>query len=145
MSPVAASQDQTGQYTRKWVPELSMLAKPLLHKPWEAPKEILLSAGVVLGETYPHRIVSDLQTEREKSVINVLNMRRNSQQFNDEKGYDIVTIPTNGEKTVLFTKKEYRINRKGDVIISTRTNSKSTSQRVKRGRGRKGKQKPSMK
>jgi len=33
MSPVAASQDPSGDYTRRWVPELAHLPTPFLHRP----------------------------------------------------------------------------------------------------------------
>jgi len=118
MSPEAASQDRTGFYVRKWLPELALLSKPFLHKPWEAPAEILSNAGVVLGETYPRRIVTDLRTQRKVSIENVLNTRRKNQRYNNDRGYDIITLP-NGKETVVFTKKEYRINRKGNVIKAT--------------------------
>jgi hypothetical protein len=139
MSPVAASQDQTGAYTHKWVPELSRLDKPLLHKPWEAPEEVLSQAGIELGNNYPHRIVTDLKGERELSVENVLQMRRNAQEYNDKKGYDLISLPS-GHKTVVFTKKEYRIDEKG-VVIPTAPMSRKTKKKVKKvGRGRKGRQ-----
>jgi len=131
MSPVAASQDGTGSYTKKWVPELSKLSKSYLHKPWEAPAEVLFHADVELGVSYPFPIISNLVSERNKSVENVLTMRRNNQQFNDSKGYDLISLP-NGDKTVVFTKKEYRIDREGNVIKLPSKQSKSS------GRGRKG-------
>lgn len=137
MSPVAASQDATSAYTRKWVPELSKLPKSILHKPWEAPPQVLEAAGVVLGETYPNRIVSDLKAERAKSVESVLNMRRQNQEYNSDRGYDLVKLPQ-GKQTVVFTKKEFRIDEQGIVIRDTgktpRGKSSSTG-----GRGRKGK------
>ncbi len=134
MSPVAASQDHTGSYTKEWCPELSMLSKPLLHKPWEAKDEVLLQAGIVLGESYPHRIVTDLVAEREKSVKSVLDMRRKSQEYNDKKGYDMIILPS-GEKTVVFTKKEYRIDGSGEVIKVDPT-KKNQNKKGKRGGGR---------
>ena len=115
-SPVAASQDPTAAYTRRWVPELAKLpTNNLVHRPWEATQEVLESAGVVLGETYPNRIVEDLKAERQLSVDSTLAMRRESQYANTDRGYDVITLP-NGETTVLFTKKEYRIDDRGDLI-----------------------------
>ena len=137
MSPVAASQDATGEYTRKWVPELSKLPKSVLHKPWEAPTQVLETAGVVLGETYPHRVITDLKAERAKSVEAVLKVRRNNQQFNSDRGYDLVNLP-DGKRTVVFTKKEFRINQQGIVIKETAGNTSS-----KGGRG-KGAQKKAL-
>jgi len=49
--------DSNGEYVRKWIPELSNLPNKFIHKPWEAPDNILKSAGVTLGESYPLPIV----------------------------------------------------------------------------------------
>ncbi|CAJ1936417.1 unnamed protein product [Cylindrotheca closterium] len=115
MSPVAASQDGSGSYTKRWVPELKKLAKPVLHRPWEAPPEVLKQAGVVLGKTYPRRIVVDLAKERQKTVSSVLKMRNENQKFNNKNGYDLITLP-NKQQTVVFTKREYRIDESGKVM-----------------------------
>mmetsp|Transcript_12245 Transcript_12245/g.20173 ORF Transcript_12245/g.20173 Transcript_12245/m.20173 type:complete len:370 (+) Transcript_12245:215-1324(+) len=140
MSPVAASQDSSGEYTRKWCPELSKLPKAVLHKPWEAPAQVLHAAGVVLGETYPTRIISDLKAERSKSVEAVLKMRRANQESNSDRGYDMISLP-DGKRTVVFTKKEFRIDPQGNVIKEFAQRKKSTGgiSRVGKGRGRKGK------
>ena len=63
----------------------------------------LEKAGVVLGESYPNRIVEDLKAERAKSEESVLATRRDSQRQNDPKGYDIITLPT-GDQSVVFTR-----------------------------------------
>jgi deoxyribodipyrimidine photo-lyase len=44
-------------YVRRWVPELAELPDKYLHKPWEAPEEVLSRAGIELGATYPEPIV----------------------------------------------------------------------------------------
>ena len=49
--------DPTGAYIRRWVPELADLPDAHLFKPWEAPKDVLDAAGIVLGTTYPSPIV----------------------------------------------------------------------------------------
>ena len=59
--------DQDGLYTRKYVPALKNLPTKYLHKPWTAPEHILVAAGVILGETYPHPIV-DLAASRNKAL-----------------------------------------------------------------------------
>ena len=45
--------DPDGEYVRRWVPELKDVPKKFVHKPWEAPSDVLARAGVKLGETYP--------------------------------------------------------------------------------------------
>jgi deoxyribodipyrimidine photo-lyase len=49
--------DGQGDYTRHWVPELAGLPDRYLQEPARAPAEVLQSAGVRLGENYPHPIV----------------------------------------------------------------------------------------
>jgi deoxyribodipyrimidine photo-lyase len=68
-NPIAQGEkfDKSGGYTRRWVPELSGLPDKYLHKPWEAPDDVLLAAGVSLGETYPEPIV-DHKTAREEAL-----------------------------------------------------------------------------
>lgn len=49
--------DAGGEYVRRWVPELARLPAKWIHRPWEAPAEVLAAAGLELGETYPQPIV----------------------------------------------------------------------------------------
>lgn len=49
--------DPDGTYVRRWVPELAGLSTKWIHRPAEAPAEVLAAAGVRLGETYPRPIV----------------------------------------------------------------------------------------
>tara|TARA_B100000035_G_scaffold302828_1_gene300810 strand:- start:576 stop:1523 length:948 start_codon:yes stop_codon:yes gene_type:complete len=68
-NPIAQGEkfDQAGAYTRRWVPEVAELPDKFLHKPWEAPDEVLSAAGVRLGDTYPRPIV-DHKTAREAAL-----------------------------------------------------------------------------
>ncbi len=50
--------DAAGAYVRRFVPELANLPDAWIHKPWEAPPDVLAEAGVRLGTTYPHPIVA---------------------------------------------------------------------------------------
>lgn len=136
MSPENGSQDVSGQYVAKWVPEIALLPKSKAHKPWKASEDELLKAGVVLGDNYPHRIVTDLKAEREKSVEVVLDMRRQHQQWNDDNGYDIIQLPS-GDKTKVFTKKEYRIDRFG-LVMEIEKSSREKAKARSGGRGRSG-------
>jgi len=49
--------DKDGRYVRRWVTEVAGLPDKYLHKPWEAPADVLKDAGIRLGETYPGPIV----------------------------------------------------------------------------------------
>ena len=49
--------DPTGAYVRRWVPELAKLPVEFIHQPWDAPMEVLVEAGLTLGQDYPHPMV----------------------------------------------------------------------------------------
>ena len=55
--------DPNGEFIRQFVPELAGLPDAYLFSPWEAPRQILDAANVVLGQTYPHPIV-DVKSSR---------------------------------------------------------------------------------
>lgn len=66
--------DSNGQYTRRFVPELSKLPNQFLFKPWEAAEDVLIAAGIVLGQTYPRPIVN-LQHSRDQAMRAYYNLR----------------------------------------------------------------------
>jgi len=49
--------DPHGDYVRRWCPELEKLSDEWIHRPHEAPPEILWAAGVKLGQNYPPPMV----------------------------------------------------------------------------------------
>ena len=57
--------DPEGAYVKRWVPELAAMPAAHIHAPWEAPKEVLLGAGVVLGKNYPKPIVDHATARKE--------------------------------------------------------------------------------
>jgi len=50
--------DPLGDYVRRWCPEIATLPDKWLHRPWEAPAEVLKVSGVTLARTYPRPVVS---------------------------------------------------------------------------------------
>ena len=59
--------DPSGDYVRRYVPELSGLPEKYIHKPWEAPRDVLAQAGVTLGDTYPEPMV-DRKITRQRAL-----------------------------------------------------------------------------
>ena len=49
--------DPEGEYVKRWIPELARLPVRWIHKPWEAPTEVLATANVELGSNYPNPVV----------------------------------------------------------------------------------------
>ncbi len=59
--------DGDGAYIRRYVPELASLPDKYIHRPWEAPADVLRKAGVELGRTYPQPMV-DHHTARDHAL-----------------------------------------------------------------------------
>ncbi|MCB8932728.1 MAG: deoxyribodipyrimidine photo-lyase [Chthonomonadaceae bacterium] len=57
--------DPSGAYVRRWVPELAPMPDTWIHRPHEAPEEVLRGAAVQLGQTYPLPIVDHPQARRD--------------------------------------------------------------------------------
>lgn len=70
--------DPEGDYVRKWVPEIGALPDKYLHKPWEAPDDVLAQAGVVLGKTYPAPIVEHAAARQR--ALDAFNSIKNADQ-----------------------------------------------------------------
>lgn len=69
-NPVTQGQkfDKSGDYVKRFCPELRSLPDKYIHCPWEAPPDILKFSGVQLGEHYPHPI-ADLKSSREQALL----------------------------------------------------------------------------
>lgn len=59
--------DKQGDYVKRYCPELRLLPPKFIHKPWEAPNQILQACNIVLGDTYPKPIV-DLKVSRQRAL-----------------------------------------------------------------------------
>jgi deoxyribodipyrimidine photo-lyase len=56
--------DPQGEYVRRWVPEIARLPDPWIHRPWQAPPEVLKQAGIQLDVNYPLPIVDPAEARR---------------------------------------------------------------------------------
>jgi deoxyribodipyrimidine photo-lyase len=61
--------DPGGVYVRRWVPALADVPDRWVHRPWEAPASVLLSAGVVLDRDYPAPIVDHREARRRALAV----------------------------------------------------------------------------
>ncbi|XP_052776578.1 deoxyribodipyrimidine photo-lyase-like [Mya arenaria] len=110
MHPVDAAMtcDPKGDYVRKWVPELSNMPEEFVHKPWKCPPSILRRAGVEMGVTYPHRIITDLEEAREQSLRDVVDVRKRFPYLIDQNtGNDLVKLPK-GVVIPVITRREFK-------------------------------------
>jgi len=49
--------DPSGNYVKKWCPELKNIPNEFLHKPWEMPEALQKEKNIIIGKTYPSPIV----------------------------------------------------------------------------------------
>ncbi|CAL4122931.1 unnamed protein product, partial [Meganyctiphanes norvegica] len=61
--------DPTGDYIRRYVPELSSLPKDYLFEPWLAPLSIQENNACLLGTDYPHRIIMHKVASKQNNKI----------------------------------------------------------------------------
>lgn len=95
MHPVDAALtcDPDGAYVRRWVPELAQMPAAFVHQPWACSEAARLRAGVVMGTTYPHRVLVDLAEAREQSLADVVAVRRSQAHWVDRQGNDMIVQP----------------------------------------------------
>jgi len=67
--------DPSGDYVRRWIPELAQLPIEYLHKPWEAPPLLLRAGGIELGTTYPKPVV-DHAKARERALQALASLKK---------------------------------------------------------------------
>lgn len=75
-SPVAFGKktDPNGDYIRKWLPMFKDMPSRYIYEPWEAPILIQKKCGVIVGDSYPDRIV-------EHKTISKSNMSRMKEAY----------------------------------------------------------------
>jgi deoxyribodipyrimidine photo-lyase len=67
--------DPNGEYVRRWVPELAGVPTQFIHMPHLAPSDVLQSAGVRIGQTYPAPLL-DLKQSRQEALMAYRAMRQ---------------------------------------------------------------------
>ena len=65
-NPIKQSYDQdpSGDFIRRWVPELSEIKTPLIHEPWKLSPIEELDLGITLDSEYPKPVVDNTQATR---------------------------------------------------------------------------------
>mmetsp|Transcript_47006 Transcript_47006/g.134494 ORF Transcript_47006/g.134494 Transcript_47006/m.134494 type:complete len:650 (+) Transcript_47006:86-2035(+) len=57
--------DPSGEYIKRWVPELRSVDAAFVHKPWAMSEEDMEKCGCVVGKTYPAPLMSNLTLSTE--------------------------------------------------------------------------------
>tara|TARA_B100001113_G_scaffold236315_1_gene194314 strand:+ start:9580 stop:11097 length:1518 start_codon:yes stop_codon:yes gene_type:complete len=65
MTKQGRDQDPTGDYIRKWVPELAMVPTKFIHEPWEMPDELQVTISCIIGQHYPVPILDEVESRKE--------------------------------------------------------------------------------
>lgn len=75
-SPVAFPKktDPNGDYVRKYLPLFKNFPKEYIYEPWKAPLSIQQKYGVIVGDTYPNRIV-------DHDIVSKANISKHAQAY----------------------------------------------------------------
>ena len=78
-NPVTQGQrfDPTGEYIKKYIPELKEMPIKFLFNPWECPENIFENINIKLGKDYPFPIV-DLKESRERALFTYAKLRKDN-------------------------------------------------------------------
>lgn len=119
LHPVHAAKnaDPQGSYVRRWVPELAGMPTEFIHRPWEAPLE-LLSLGVRLGASYPKRVLLDIAKARQQHLRNVLLVRRNHPEAVSPDGTEYLLL-CDGSRLLLRTRDDIRQDTDELIVAQT--------------------------
>jgi len=132
--------DPTGEWTRKWCPELKKLPLRYLFSPWEASDRVLKSYGVCLGTTYPRPVCYDIAAGRKRFACKMVECRSKHPDM-IHGGGDIIRVPRNNkilsfQEVSLMTKvyfrgrwlKPYKYSKKDYKELEDRMEGRAASQ-----------------
>lgn len=105
----------TGEYIRKYVPELAKYPAGIIYEPWKATLSAQREYGCVLGVDYPHRIVNHdiVHKENIKRMGEAYKVNREVRTGKAEDDYD-------GEKPQASGKRKASSKAAGSVSKRTR-------------------------
>mmetsp|Transcript_18009 Transcript_18009/g.42084 ORF Transcript_18009/g.42084 Transcript_18009/m.42084 type:complete len:703 (-) Transcript_18009:305-2413(-) len=89
----AKKADPDGAYVQRFCPELARLPKQYLHSPWLAPPAALKKAGVVLGQTYPERVVQDPDARKREFMVRFQHCRSQHPDLKCSGDADSIEVP----------------------------------------------------
>lgn len=96
-SPVAFGKktDKSGDYIRKYIPELAKYPDQYIYEPWLAPKSIQERAGCVVGVHYPKRVVvhEDVYKNNITKMSLAYKSTKAGKSSNNKKSRDVSTTP----------------------------------------------------
>lgn len=65
--------EPTGEYIRKYVPELEKIPNEFIYEPWKAPESVQQKAECIIGRDYPFPVIDhDVSFEKNRSIMNVI-------------------------------------------------------------------------
>eukprot|EP00929_Paragymnodinium_shiwhaense_P007476 TRINITY_DN111394_c0_g1_i1.p1 TRINITY_DN111394_c0_g1~~TRINITY_DN111394_c0_g1_i1.p1 ORF type:complete len:928 (-),score=91.94 TRINITY_DN111394_c0_g1_i1:37-2820(-) len=117
LHPVYAAKnaDPEGNYVRRWVPELAKLSTEYIHRPWDAPCE-LMNIGVKLGVDYCKRMLIDLDEARKKHLRAISQVRLKHPEMMHGDGTEYLFLK-DGSRVLLRTRDDIRLGDTDKLIV----------------------------
>lgn len=115
--------DPTGEYVRKFVPELAKYPHKYIYEPWKAPLEVQIEANCIIGRDYPQPVV-DHETSSQK---NLERMRRFRSQQEDTINMTIDSFDYSKGKEVGSVSRSALLDKEGYVVRPPRSTKRAAA------------------